>query len=92
MVTPAATLLAARRTSMASEYEIAATTFPRKNWARVHDRVRIWAQVPKWSSLEKMSPATSDAKRGRTHCPQKPSTTIGTAKPDEWTHWPNRVS
>src|ERR1043166_7414251 len=64
---PAATLLAAS-TAVATVANARATaTFPAKTSARVHDRVRIVAQVAYRSSDEKRSPATALARAGSSH-------------------------
>jgi hypothetical protein len=48
--------------------------------------------VPKRSSEEKMSPATTATSTGPSQPAPKPRTTIGIAKPESWTHWPKAVS
>ena len=79
-------------TSSATANVSAARNLPAKSWPRLCERVRIVFQVPNRSSLEKMSPATTAVSTGPTQAAPKPSTTIGIAKPELCTHWPNAVS
>ena len=70
----------------------AARYLPANSSPRLRDRVRIVFQVPKWSSAEKMSPATTAVPTGSSHWPPNPRITIGTANPEVCSHWPNAVS
>ena len=67
-------------------------SWPRTCWPRLVDRVSTVFQVPCWSSLAKMSPATTAVSSGSTHCAAKPSTSSARAKPLSVANRPNRVS
>ena len=58
----------------------------------MHDRVSTVFHVPCRSSEENTSPARTPAISGRPQEPENPSTTSETAKPDECTQTPYRVS
>ena len=60
--------------------------------ARLVDRVRMVFQVPCWSSLAKMSPATMAVSSGSTHWVANPRTSSARANPLSVANRPNSVS
>ena len=58
--------------------------FAQKIWVRLTERVSTVFQVPFWSSLAKMSPATIAVSSGSTHWPAKPRIRSGTDQPVWW--------
>jgi hypothetical protein len=68
-----------RRTTIAKP--MAATVLATKNDVRPTERVRIVFQVPWWSSLAKMSPATMAVSSGSTHWAAYASTSSASENP-----------
>ena len=70
----------------------ATTTLAQKSRERLVERVSTVFQVPCWSSLAKMSPATIAVSSGSSHWLAKPRTSSAIAKPFSVAKRPNRVS
>ena len=70
----------------------AATVLAQNSCARLVERVSTVFQVPCWSSLAKMSPATIAVSSGSTHWAAKPRTSRASAKPFSVANRPKRVS
>lgn len=83
---------AASRTRVSSANAIATTDLAQNSRDRLIERVSTVFQVPCWSSLAKMSPATIAASSGSTHWEAKPSTRRAIANPFSVANRPNSVS
>ena len=83
---------AASSTSATRAKTHATTALAQNSLARLVERVSTVFQVPCWSSLAKMSPATIAVSRGSTHCEAKPRTSSAIAKPFSVANRPKSVS
>ena len=88
----AAMVEAPRSTSTRVVKPKAAMVLAQNSRPRLAERVRTVFQVPCWSSLAKMSPATTAVSSGSTHWPAKPSTSSGHREAVVVANRPKRVS
>jgi hypothetical protein len=92
MSTLEATVEAASTIRTTTANPAAVRVFAQKSCPRLAERVSTDFQVPCWSSLAKMSPATIAVSSGITHCAANPRTSSARANPFRVANRPNSVS